>query len=1692
MTTEAPPKQNGNGQPRFNPDEPGVRNNFDVQFWEMTRNVFSNRMDYFQKLLDPRRDLDRECGYPSTYSVGPDLYRQLYDRDPIANRVVQLMPKECWQKTPRVYEDESSKHVTDFEEAWDNLSSQLAPERSWYQDEEGSLVWEYLRRADEISGIGAFGIILLGLDDGADLRDPVEGAISDKYVRSRDGKAKTTNNGKPRLDPAKLSFPTPMPDESVLDEMVKNSATPPMERWSEGGSVALKHVDQALAHARKFDPRFVRNAEGERWELFREGQIVTNEIKTGQQVVSTGGQDQQYFSQGAGGLGRSASGQDAQYVGVQLGPTQFPVEKPIKKDIGLTFLRVFDEALVQIVQYEANIRNPRFGRPVTYRVTFNDPREQHSGIGLPIASIYVHWTRIVHLADTGNGVASEIFAAPRMRPVLNPLLDGRKISGAGAEGYWQSCFAGVVLSTHPQLGGEVTIDKASTKDQIENYMNSLQRYLVLSGMGATTLAPTIVDPTPHVDGQIQRICIQLGCPKRVFMGSERGELASSQDDSSWNDRVAHRQNTYVTPRVICPFIDRLILLGVLPEPEGYSIEWPDLDSTTKKDKATIAGTLTTALQAYVAGNVEAVMTFRDYLVHVWDWDEETVDAVVEGVKKQQEKDMMTMPPKGEPGHPATVAPPPKPPTPGPTILGPGQTAIPHPDAGGGKPFTAPGKPAPGVQVAAAPATDQPVAPAIQGRSNPTKNEATENSNPEGHNQYSGGSLVPEHAAIGKLVKFKLMVGSVPPKEVTVAGTVKRHTGEGNVEVKTQQHGYHTLHHSKLITTNQFCATGPDGGVDPTCSPHEGGGKIEGVKGVGSQADPYRCKDDIKLAAKLLSEGHHIRLKQPDQVATLLDKMHKMVWEAVEKGEKAPKFDLCNVSAAGTNLFCQDSKGIPRVDMPQMKGIAEPGSKAHAMGVDKKGEADLSKAFIDHMKSQGIKTEKTDVRASHLRASQGEIVGSKIAKMVTEAKAGMRDLRDKPIFVTKDNYVVDGHHHWAALVGLGSAKGKDFKVPVYKLDCDIGKALSMANAYTKSMGLRSKSGKTENVSPRALDWIDVINSNPEGCNQYKACGEGSSEEHTTGASIGHPGHQIEAVGSMLHIHSLYDIGGGMLSVGGVLAGLKLMGGRVGATTTQIEHAAMSWVKDKVSQGVDKATSKLSEPPKEAVKSLLNGVQAAARFGTKVAFASYTAGQSLAERISQEKGSTPEQAASLRSTLSHADLTLAKPLAYAGHATGIGGAAISFVPLASASYIAASSVTHPLATARAAWKSIGDVMKSSSHADPLGLRGAIAGTHGIRRLATNATTVELAALAGAIVARDYDEWYVTLLNAALDHSKTVAEALTLADAAYKKTPADPSSPQKDDGQWLLDQFKLTENSFCPTGSGGGIDPSCGAGESKSIKNLKQKSYKEGFISGQAGKTSLDNPHKLTRGASLEKTLGEWWTRGNNDARIGKEEKKFPKDKPPTKNSNSNHDEKGRFAVGDIDGVRQLVHRYAHFVENSHVFNEDDQDDDEMVSDAITSHDGSEWYEELLQAAMEETGGNVALAVKFADEYFAENPDEGDDEDDEDLDEDVTENAFCPTGSGGGQDNSCSSHSGDGKLPGEEHYDEAFKHADEKTMTQEHLDSFGEKLSKMSPKELKQLAVKVSGNDYMTGSKKQSIEKLRSRLLSHMESRLNTSFG
>lgn len=194
--------------------------------------------------------------------------------------------------------------------------------------------------------------------------------------------------------------------------------------------------------------------------------------------------------------------------------------------------------------------------------------------------------------------------------------------------YWRGAFPGLAFETHPALGGDVTIDEEKLRSAVERYTNTLQRFIAAEGMSVKSLAPQVVDPTPQIEAYIVAICVKLGIPKRIFMGSERGELASGQDDSTWNGRLKDRQTNYITPRIISPFIDRLIQVGVLPTPQGFSVKWPDLDALQPNELAMLANRNTEAMAKYIQGEVDLLIAPIDFLTKYMRISDREAEAII--------------------------------------------------------------------------------------------------------------------------------------------------------------------------------------------------------------------------------------------------------------------------------------------------------------------------------------------------------------------------------------------------------------------------------------------------------------------------------------------------------------------------------------------------------------------------------------------------------------------------------------------------------------------------------------------------------------------------------------------------------------------------------------------------------------------------------------------------------------------------------------------------------------------------------------------------------------------------------------------------------------------------------------------------------------------------------------------------------
>jgi hypothetical protein len=266
--------------------------------------------------------------------------------------------------------------------------------------------------------------------------------------------------------------------------------------------------------------------------------------------------------------------------------------KPIRAgERKLLYVKPFSEKTALIDDYVIDPKDERYGLPLIYSIQVSDMASGSS------YTVKVHYSRVIHIVD--DSLESEVMGTPRLEAVFNRLYDLEKIVGGDAEMFWRGARPGFQGATDKDF----TMTKATQDDllnQLDEYEHDLRRFLVTEGVDIKPLAQQIANPSANVDVQLTMISAVTGIPKRILMGSERGELSSAQDSKEWKTYVQARREDHAEPRIIRPFVDRLIELKILPKPTvDYKIDWLDLFAVSEKERVEIGKIRASAIREYM-------------------------------------------------------------------------------------------------------------------------------------------------------------------------------------------------------------------------------------------------------------------------------------------------------------------------------------------------------------------------------------------------------------------------------------------------------------------------------------------------------------------------------------------------------------------------------------------------------------------------------------------------------------------------------------------------------------------------------------------------------------------------------------------------------------------------------------------------------------------------------------------------------------------------------------------------------------------------------------------------------------------------------------------------------------------------------------------------------------------------------------
>jgi len=203
-----------------------------------------------------------------------------------------------------------------------------------------------------------------------------------------------------------------------------------------------------------------------------------------------------------------------------------------------------------------------------------------------------------------------------LQKAFNFLMDLEKVVGGSSEAFWLLIRKGLVLSAKEGVATPApgTDEYTALQDTIQDFEHQIRRVFLAGGYDVNDLDATVVSGKEQTDLLISCIAGTTGIPKRILIGSERGELASSQDDKNWADNIAARQ-TQICEEWLTDLIERLMQIGALPRPSAgeFSVEWPSLFELNPLENADLAGRIATALTTVTGGAPDALVELEEFV-----------------------------------------------------------------------------------------------------------------------------------------------------------------------------------------------------------------------------------------------------------------------------------------------------------------------------------------------------------------------------------------------------------------------------------------------------------------------------------------------------------------------------------------------------------------------------------------------------------------------------------------------------------------------------------------------------------------------------------------------------------------------------------------------------------------------------------------------------------------------------------------------------------------------------------------------------------------------------------------------------------------------------------------------------------------------------------------------------------------------
>jgi len=229
----------------------------------------------------------------------------------------------------------------------------------------------------------------------------------------------------------------------------------------------------------------------------------------------------------------------------------------------------------------------------------------------------------------------------------------------------------------------------------------------------------------------------------------------------------------------------------------------------------------------------------------------------------------------------------------------------------------------------------------------------------------------------------------------------------------------------------------------------------------SEPPPASVADlDPEEVKSILDREYQLEVKGPTGATGVGDDAHTAAEVArFMLGGLKLSANLCEQEPS----LCADNKGIPRFQMPQVenKTVRQMMEDAHdpvaihkaqamiAAGADPDDDTTILQHFLNRLEDAGVGSKSAHIPVGMLKATQRELITKTVYGI---ADAALRAVFDpsKNIVVSRDGYILDGHHRWAALLILDPERKMQATIIDMDMDDLLHEAHSQPGVFVQGM------------------------------------------------------------------------------------------------------------------------------------------------------------------------------------------------------------------------------------------------------------------------------------------------------------------------------------------------------------------------------------------------------------------------------------------------------------------------------------------------------------------------------------------------------------------------------------------------------------------------------------------------------------------